>query len=431
MDIYNWDMVCAVSCAELNKKLKTASRDAFGSFSWSDDEGNTISGEFDGWEIVPGGDSQRINIMTSVSTGRLKATVLGKPVDISVDGLCPEIQTELAFVSAGNSTDATHLKFNPARVVKKSAPVTAGDGSIVVLDPDTTRLFPASESIIPDLYCDMMARMLVAMRDKISFIFAEVAAIPASSEASWMKPVTLAYAYSEKLSGSLGCLAVLATLDDSDDDGQVPLGPGPERQLIFDSALVREGGSTGFMLSRHMFMKRIVRPGLPGVLKGSNLSQYLLDNDDVIRNNGKVSLSDSGGYIPYFNSLVMEIIDNRVVINNTSGRCDVGADRSYNSFELSGSYVPELLVSGDRYSVAIKNTDGPALSTEIHDEMARWLWIFGGKRVDELLHEIKDEMSRRLFEFSNQMRFDVFPITFSTDARYSRCGLADNFYMQD
>lgn len=430
MDIYNWDMVCAVSCLELNKKLKTASREAFGEFCWPDGEGNQISGAFDGWEIVAGGDAQRINITTSVSTGRLEATVLGQHIDVPVDGLCPELQVELAFVNAGAGDNTTHLKFNLARV-SKTPPVKAGDGSVVVLNPDTNRLFPASESIIPEIYSDMMTQMLVARQDKLAFIFAEIMDIPEGSDVSWMKPVMLAYAYNEKLSGEPGCLAVLATLDDSDDDGLVPVGPGPARQLVFDSALIREGGSIGFMLSRHMFMKRVVRPGLPDVLRGSDISQYQLDSSDIIRNKGFISLDKADSYSPYFNSFKMEIIDNRIVINNTSGRCDVGADRSYNSFELSGTYAPELTISGDHYCVALSNVNGPSLDIEIHDTMAKWLWIFGGKQVDELLHKLKDEMSSWLFEFSSQMRFDVFPVTFSTDACYSNCGLADNFYMQD
>jgi hypothetical protein len=51
---------------------------------------------------------------------------------------------ELAFVNAGNGDNTAHLKFNLARVGKTDNPGTAGDGSIVVLDPDTNQLFPAS-----------------------------------------------------------------------------------------------------------------------------------------------------------------------------------------------------------------------------------------------------------------------------------------------
>jgi hypothetical protein len=430
MDIYNWDMVCAVSCRELNKKLKSASREAFSQFCWSDNEGNTISGESDGWEIVPGGDAQRINLIMPLRTGMLEATILGSVVNEPVDGLCPELQMELAFVNAGNGDNTTHLKFNLARV-SKTPPVKAGDGSVVVLTPDTTRMFPASESIIPRMYCDMMAQMLVARQEKLAFILAEVMDIPAGNDASWMKPVTLAYAYNEKLSGELGCLAVLATLDDSDDDGLVPLGPGPERQLIFDSSLVRDGGSIGFMLSRHMFMKRVVRPGLTGVFNGSDIRQFLLDGNNVIRNNGSISLNRLDGYTPYFNSLNVEVLDNRIVLNNASGRCDVVSYSSYVSFDLSAIYAPRLTQTDGRYSLSLESVNRPVFNCETHDTAAQVFWIFGGWVVDALVKGIKSQLDYLLFEFGYRMDFDVFPVTFSTDARYSACGLADNFHMQD
>lgn len=431
MDIYNWDMVCAASCSELNKKLKTVSRDAFGAFSWSDGEGNSISGEFDGWEIVAGGDSQRINIITPLRTGRLKAKILSRHVDVSIDGLCPELQVELVFVNAGNGDNTTHLKFNLVRVSKTDNPVTAGDGSIVVLSPDATRMFPASESIIPRMYCDMMAQMLVARQGKLAFILAEVMDVPVESSVSWMKPVMLAYAYNEKLSGELGCLAVLATLDDVTDEGWEPLGPGPQRQLIFDSALVREGGSIGFMLSRHMFMKRVVRPGLTSVFKGSDIRQFLLDGNNVIRNNGSISLNRLDGYTPYFNSLNVEVLDNRIVLNNASGRCDVVSYSSYVSFDLSAIYAPRLTQTDGRYTLSLESVNRPVFNCEAHDTAAQVFWIFGGWVVDALVKGIKSQLDYLLFEFGYRMNFDVFPVTFSTDAGYSNCGLADNFYMQD
>lgn len=427
MDIYNWDMVCAVSCAELNKKLKIASREAFGPFSWSDDEGNKISGEFDGWEVVAGGDSQRINILTSVSTGRLEATVLGQRVDKSVDGLSPELQVELAFVNAGAGDNTTHLKFNLARVSQKT-PVMAGGGSVVVLNPDTTRLFQDSDAIIPLMYCDMMAEMLVAMQDKLAFILAEVMAVPAESDASWMKFHILQYAYAETLSGEPGSLAVLGKLDD---DELIPYSL-DDLQLIFDSSLIREGGSIGFMLSQRMFMKHAVLPGLSSVFRGSDISQFKLGRDDnAIKNNGGISLNRLDGYIPWFNSLNVEVLDNRLVLNNASGRCDVVSYSSYVSFDLSAIYAPRLIVAEGGYTLCLEGVNRPVFHCETHDTVAQVFWIFGGWVVDALVKGIKTQLDSLLFNFGRRVNFDVFPVSFSTDARYSNCGLADNFYMQN
>lgn len=422
MDMYNWDMVCAVSWRELNKKLKAASHNAFGEFSWSDDEGNAISGTFSGWEIVPGGDSRRINIITPLATGRLKIPAMGK--DVAVDGLCPKLQVELTFVKPANSEN-TRLTFNFARVDKKTRVVRAGKGSVVVLDADVNQLFPASGAMMPQLYCQMMAEMLVAMRDNIEFFFAEIMDIQPGSDVSWMKLCRFQYACNETIKGEPGCIAVLGILADN---------PSPPRPgslpLIFDSALIREGGCIGFMLSRRMFMQHVVLPGLPDVFAGSDTSQFCLD-DDVIRNNGDISLNRLNGYTPYFNRLEIAVLDNRIVLNNTYGRCDVVPYSSYVSFDLSAVYIPQLSTRSGRYMITLASVNRPVFSSEAHDTVAQVFWIFGGWVVDALVQGIRSQMHDLLFESGHRMCFDVVPVKFSTDAGYRECGLADNFYMRD
>lgn len=140
MDMYNWDMVCAVSCRDLNKELKKSVRNNFGEFSWADGAGNRISGMFDRWEIVPGGDVQRLNLITPLITGKLEASVLGKDMNVAVDNLCPKLQVVLAFVSGENGDD-THLKFN-CRRISASSTETASEGSVVILENDINNPLP-------------------------------------------------------------------------------------------------------------------------------------------------------------------------------------------------------------------------------------------------------------------------------------------------
>ena len=421
MDIYNWNMVCAISCRELNKKLKTVSHNAFGEFSWSDKEDNAISGTFSGWEIVPGGSSQRINILTPLTTGRLKLPALGK--DIAVDALCPKLQVELTLVKPINSEN-TVLRFNFSRVDKKTLNVRAGRGSVVVLNADVNQLFPASEAIMPQMYCQMMAEMLVAMRDKIEFFFAEILTIPPGSDVSWIQLRQFQYACNENIKGEPGGIAVLGMLADT---------PSPPRPgslpLLFDSTLIREGGSVGFMLSRRAFMRHVVLSGLPGIFAGSDTSQFCLDHD-VIRNNGNISLNRMNGYTPHFYHLEMAVLDNRIVLNS-QGRCDVVPNSSYVSFSLSAVYIPQLSIKGGQYVITLASAQKPVFSSEAHNTVAKIFWIFGGWVVDALVQGIRSQMHDLLFEFSHKMCFDVEPVKFSTDASYRECGLADNFYMRD
>lgn len=422
MDMYNWDMVCAMSCSRLNDRLKEFVREDLGTFSWSDEDGNEIAGEFGDWEIVPGGDAQRINIITPVLTGSLMlSNEDGGPAEkVIVDGLCPKLQVELAFVSAGSGSCNTHLRFSLAKMCQQEE-VIPGQGAVVVLDADTTHLF--RHPIMPAIFCGLMVEMLIARQEDIGFIFAELLAL--SGDNAWMTLHQLNYAYSEKISGELGNLAVLGILADN------PSPPSPGKlQLVFDSALVRDGGSCGFMVSKESFMRNVVLPGLPEVFNGASADQFMLDADGIIRNNGAISLNEFHGYIPYFTSLCVEIVDNQIVFSNTSGRCDVVYD-SYVTFDLSGSFTPSLIQDGSVYRIGINAATGPNFSVVKHDTAALAFWIFGGWVVDALLGGIESHMNTFMWHFKKYgMSFDIFPVRFC-GSDYTTCGLAENFWIRD
>lgn len=420
MDMHNWDIICATRCSLLNDRLKEEVHNNLGAFSFTDQAGNQISGEFGGWEIVPGGDAQRINIITPIVKGTL-VMAGARDKSISVDRLCPQLQIELAFVSAGNGNNDTHLTFN-LRKVCLAGEVKAGEGAVVVLNADTTHVF--QNALIPNAFCEMLAQMLVNRRDDIGFIFAELLDMDGGS--TWMKLHQLNYTYSEHITGALGSLAVLGILADN------PYPPSSgDLQLVFDSALIPEGGSCGFMVSQAAFMRNVVLPGLPTIFAGSSEKHFFLDSDGVIHNSGSIPLNSLNGYTPYFNSLRVQIIDTRLVFSNASGRCDVVYDSSWISFDLSGTYTPSLTRDGGLYHIGINALTGPDFSVAKHDTAALALWIFGGWVVDALLEGIKSKMKNFLWSFDGYgMSFDILPIQFSTGADYTDCGLAENFWMR-
>lgn len=421
MDMHNWDMVCAVACSRLNDRLKEEVHKNLGTFSFTDNAGNQISGEFGGWEIVPGGDGQRINLITPVTAGTLMSPDLGGE-GISVDGLRPKLQVELAFVSAGNGNDDTHLRFNLQKVCQ-AGEVNVGEGAVVVLDADTTHLFP--KPLIAQVFCDMLAQMLVTRRDDVAFIFAELLA--PDGDSAWMKLHQLNYAYSENIRGECGTLAVLGILADN------PSPPPPgSLQLVFDSALIREGGSCGFMVSQAAFMRHVVLPALPAVFAGSSAGNFSLDNDGVIRNSGAIPLNAIHGYTPYFTSLHAQIVDNRLVFSNASGRCDVVYDSSWVTFDLSGTFTPFLTHDGSVYRIGIDAVTGPDFSIKKHDTAALAMWIFGGFVVDALLEGIMSNMRSFMWSFKDHsFNFEILPVRLRIGEDYTSCGLAENFWMRD
>lgn len=424
--MHSWDVVCAISCKELNKKLQGYIRDFFSTFNWSDGNGNSISGEFEYWEIVPGGDSQRLNIITPIITGNMKASILGKEINFDVDGICPKIQVELTFVKKlGN--DSTHLKFNFVRMVTRENRLPWGEGGVVILDSDINNTFTGENSIFVEIFCELMTMMFIAQKSNIEFIFAEILTIPKESKNSYFELKSFQYAYNEKLKGGLGTLAVLGILKSNKSP------PGAENlQLIFDSSLIRDDGKIGFMMSKNVFMEHIVLPGLIEVFKGSKINQFRLLNDGKIKNNGNVSLDKINGYIPYFNSVNIFILDDKLIINNSWGRCDVVSYSSYVTFDLAASYTPRLSLENGLSTVNFDCSAGPFFNSEAHDTLALVFWIFGGWVVDALIQGIRGQMKYLLFKFGSEgIKFDIYPVKFNSEFEYSECGLAGNFYMRD
>ena len=419
--MYNWDIVCAIACSELNSRLKEEIHTNLGKFSFNDLAGNHISGEFSGWEIVPGGDAQRINLITPVSTGALTLVDLGGQ-SIAVDGLCPKLQMELTFASAGSEDDNTQLRFHLQKV-SQAGEEKAGEGAVVVLDADTTHIF--SDPLIPTVFCEMLAQMLVARQDDIGFIFADLLALDGDS--AWMKLRQISYAYSENINGENGALAVLGILADNPQPPQ-----SGDLQLLFDSALIRNGGSIGFMVSQAAFMRNVVLPALPAVFTGSSVGNFSIGEDGQISNNGNIPLDEVRGYTPFFNSLNVKVVDNRLVFSNASGRCDVVYDSSWVSFTLAGTYTPSLSREGSAYQVNLDVVTEPDFSIVKHDTAALIFWIFGGWVVDALLEGIMYEMKLFLWNFNDhRIKFDILPVQFNTEAEYTTCGLAENFWMRD
>lgn len=266
--------------------------------------------------------------------------------------------------------------------------------------------------------------LLVTRRDDIGFIFAELLA--PDGDSAWMKLHQLSYAYSENINGENGALAVLGILADN------PTPPSSEDlQLAFDSSLIQGDGKIGFMVSQKAFMRHVVLPALPAVFIGSSVEHFSLGDDGQINNHGDIPLDAIDGYPPYFNSLNVQIVDNRLVLSNASGRCDVVYDSSGNTFSLSGTYTASLSRDGEAYRINFDAITGPDFSISKHDTAALAFWIFGGWVVDALLEGIMSQMKHFLWSFKDhRINFNILPVRFHTDVDYTTCGLAENFWMR-
>lgn len=361
MNVYNWDIVYAASCYSVNEKLKSVVGDFYNKFKWSDKRGSTITGQFGNWEIIPGGSAQRLSVSVPIITGNLKATIVDKHVDVNMDGLQLKLQIDLALASGRK-------------------------GRVVVLDSDQSSLFSDDNSIIPDVFSHLIADMIIAEQEKLERMFAEILIVPGEGEAAWFELQIREYAYSENINGELGGLAVLGILKNNIQSRSLS-----NLQAIFDNRIVRRGGTTGFIMSKHVFMNYIIMPGLDSVFKGINAEQLDIDHYEVITNKheaadtlNKESKSKVG--------FGMRIIADRVVINHFSGIYAEKDGKQYTGMDIVGYYAPTLTTEKGKYVInLVKYVDEPA---------------FIPKFIIQGINALASE-------------------------KYITCGLADNFFMQD
>lgn len=426
MDMYNWDIVCATSCEAVNYELEQSRNLMISDFSYTHDSGDYITGVFGNWQIVPGGSSQRINFITPIKKGKLSTTIAGKKIDIIVDGICPKLEIELTFVGTDINTE-TQLRFNCKNVITKRPLLRSGEGNIVILEDDINDLFPSNEKFSSAIFSQRMAEMIVDNQEKLKFVFSYLVNLPSGSEISWMKPCIIQYSYNESINGKLGSLGILAILEINKKPPKIA-----DLQLQFDPFLIAEGSSVGFAIAKWAFVERVILPGLPGLFKGSSISNFKINEMHTIGNNGLIPLEKvSTGYRPYFDNATIKILDNKIVIINTTGRCDVVKKSSYVTFSLSGIYSVYLHQDNNIPTVRLSYTSKPSLLVDSHVDPSVWIfWILGGFTVHAIIQGIEGQMRSRAWDFEgHSLKFDIFPIEMNNKTTYKKCGLAENFYM--
>ncbi|WP_182853066.1 TULIP family P47-like protein [Arsenophonus endosymbiont of Aleurodicus floccissimus] len=91
----------------------------------------------------------------------------------------------------------------------------------------------------------------------------------------------------------MGALALLAIL---------ACNPNPpnlsDLQLQFDPALIRNTDSVGFAMAKWVFVKHVILAVLPKIFEDASTNHFKIDENNVIRNNGDISINPISGDTP-------------------------------------------------------------------------------------------------------------------------------------
>ena len=261
-----WDAVFACSAAYMNRRLAEESGNYVFSFHY-EDAGVILEGVFDAWSIAPNGSGEILQFHTPIKSG--SATIKTMQKTYKLDGAVPLVQMQLGFIDGANPGQQKSLVFNCSTVGSKAGDRTPG--AVTVLDPDVS----GKAGIAPlakDLIVPALSKCFVDNRDKLAFVFADIALTP-TQNANWMVLRSVAYCYQQDTQDALGNFGVLGMFDNVDISGY---------SKTFDSSLLRPGDDFGFILSGTQLLAHVILPGLPAGFRGSSPSEFQMSGARIV-----------------------------------------------------------------------------------------------------------------------------------------------------
>ncbi|HET7460462.1 MAG TPA: TULIP family P47-like protein [Longimicrobium sp.] len=264
MKTYGYDYAFALSADEVNRILAAnlSGVDMEITYTTLDpDTGSTITlnGKLAPWQIVRGGSNNLLNFNVPISSGSLTLTGGAITGNYDLSGVTVEMQVSLGWMGDGTPQQAsgsgsvTQLVFSPQNTTDPANPGYVA--AIQVLDPNKHL-----DAIATGLLKAYMAQALVANRDKLQFIFADVNPTPPNLQ-SWLNPQKWQYFYTETAQASALCFLCMLS--------QAPFPATP----AFDSSALSTTENSVLLISQPAFFQNVVLPSLNQALPGGHYKQ--------------------------------------------------------------------------------------------------------------------------------------------------------------
>lgn len=249
---YGFDYAFALSVDQVNQTLKKNLSGISMTVYYETvdaDTGSTIvlDASLAPWQIVRGGQNTLLNFSVPFADGSLVLKGGALPGNYNLQGVSVAMQISLAWMGAGDqqeatgSGDVTKLAFNPSNTTNPANPGYVA--SLTVSDPNHHL-----DTVATGLIKTYMAAALVANKQKLQYIFANVNPTPANLQ-SWLRPVKWLYFYLE--TPSLSFLSFLCMLTDA-----------PFPQPAFDSSALDGSSNSVLLISAEAFFANVVLPGV-------------------------------------------------------------------------------------------------------------------------------------------------------------------------
>jgi hypothetical protein len=330
VDTFGWDTVSVLAADTVNGALAGHAGELVMAFDADPgtDPPVTARGVFASWQIMPGGTEQLLYLGLAVESGTLSVGV-GSGPRIAVEfvsrmresdasthdlaGVTVVVAINLRVLHNSGEEKAT-LRFDLTRPGYTLPP--AGPGCVTpvtVIDPGG-KLSVAAKSLLGMAIADDLVRK----SDRVHYIFSTISLVPPGTD-SWLAPTVSDYSYGARESGGRPFLGVLNMTEGRPATGH-------PRQI--DPTALREDMSASFVISRDLFLRRVLLPALPTAYR-TGADSFVFDADrHMIRNTREFeAFSVRSGLIDYHPRIVsFELrVEGDSLRSSVAGTCDMYA----------------------------------------------------------------------------------------------------------
>ncbi|MDX8362983.1 MULTISPECIES: TULIP family P47-like protein [Bacillaceae] len=318
----NWDTVFAIPISKVNQYI-IDQKSSPARFSFQDNEGNSISGDFKDWQIKQGGDGSLIWLSLPIKNVSGNSQLLGN-YQLESGELIVEVKLRFLDHTDNENSLQKHLKVRHSsetpedpvvRQVKFTANVPPSGSSVDIFGDE------AANAVMSSLIINWLNENLIDF-DHVFAIINLNNMIDKDADWAWCTPSYVDYAYSNGPSEDNSLLGVLCMTGGRQ--------AGVQQIQQIDPFVIPENSEAGFIISKERLLKDLILPNITSKWKNSQRSDYEVvvgSNPDTgiyqtllqlksgksirldqVKNNGDV-------YTPYMKNMEISLEGNLIVLN--------------------------------------------------------------------------------------------------------------------
>lgn len=267
-----WDTVSICRVSALNERIKKEK--TYPKAVTEKNNALSVEGEFDPWQITPGGDGRNVKIRVPMKNGTYKGMDIGKGDCFDLTGISVDIYVKLDYFPLPDTKDLKDGSYNLYVNTTGSGENTDPIAAVIALHDPKNRIDTINQSILRGLFESWLNRPENLKQFDTLFSTVVINNMgKQSDEFKWLKATAISYAYTDQNTENSSIFGILCMTNNRSREGlhnQLP------------AVALESDDNAVFLISREVFIKNQLLPALPYIFTESPEASYNLDKTGLV-----------------------------------------------------------------------------------------------------------------------------------------------------